>query len=179
MSTSEHEWRSNIGYILFPTLILTPRYGGTLFAYHDGNPVIIINRIFILLSSYLIIFLPFFKVWPLKNQDKDDFKPNLNFFPFLSRRNARATFSRYQPLFSKKIGCKTYLSLLGPFLCQTWLVQDKNSGTAISKINFWIFSKRIVNIFYKVLENVTIFIFSYFRASTLFSYTFLVFTWFI
>ena len=152
LSTSEHEWRSNIGYILFPTLILTPRYAGTLFEYHDGNPVKIFKRIFYssFLPSYtsrryyisshhnnefhqmieklqkgshvmpghyggplwniniifiwfyfweifgkfwqpLIICLPFFKVWSLKKQDKDDFKPNLNLFPFLSRRNARAT----------------------------------------------------------------------------------------
>ena len=54
LSTSEYEWSSNIGYILFPTLILTPRYTGTLFAYHDGNPVKIFKRILILLSSHVI-----------------------------------------------------------------------------------------------------------------------------
>ena len=119
----------------------------------------------------LIICLPFFNVWPLKKQDKDDFKPNLNLFLFLSRRNARATFWRYQPIFSKNIGCKTYSSLFSPFLCKNWLVQDKRSGTAILKINYWIFSQKIVNSFYKVLENVTISIFSHFLASNLFSHS--------
>ena len=54
LSTSKHDWRSNIGYILYPTFILTPRYAGILFAYHDGNSVKIFKRVFILLSSHLI-----------------------------------------------------------------------------------------------------------------------------
>ena len=64
-----------------------------------------ISTYFVLASMYgwysgiflqsLIICFPFFKVWALKKQDKDDFKPNLNLFLFLSRRNARATFWRY------------------------------------------------------------------------------------
>ena len=123
----------------------------------------------------LIICLPFLKFWPLKKQDKDDFNPNLNLFLFLSRRNARATFWSYQPIFSKKIGCKTYSSLFSPFLCKNWLEQDKRSGTAILKINYWIFSQKIVNSFYKVLENVTISIFPHFLASNLFSHSFFVF----
>ena len=54
LSTSEYEWRLNIEYILFPTLILTPRYAGTLFAYHDGNPVKYLKGFFFILSSHLI-----------------------------------------------------------------------------------------------------------------------------
>ena len=37
--------------------------------------------------------------------------------PFLSRRHARASFWRYQPLFNKKIVCENYLSILCPSLC--------------------------------------------------------------
>ena len=146
LSTSEHEWTSNIGYILFPTLFLTLRYAGTLFAYYDGNSVKIFKRIFTSRQYYIsshhnnefqylieklqkgsrvtldimlvhfeiyILFCICFHIWvifgkfwhPLiislqfflklnieKKQDKNDFKPNLNCFIFLSRRNARATF---------------------------------------------------------------------------------------
>ena len=124
----------------------------------------------------LIICLPFFKVWPLKKQDKDDFKPNLNLFLFLSRRNANATFKRYQLIFSKKIGCKTYLSLLNPFFMQkTDLYNTRFLGPLFLKIDYWIFFKKIVNSFYYVLENVTISIFSHFLASNLFWHSFFMF----
>ena len=73
-------------------------------------------------------------------------------------------------ILSKKIGCKTYLSLSSPFLCKNWLVHGKISGSAILKINYWIFSRKIVNSFHKVFENVTILIFSYFLASKPFSH---------
>ena len=39
LSSYEHEWRSNIGSILFPTYFNTPRDAGTLIAYQDGNPL--------------------------------------------------------------------------------------------------------------------------------------------
>ena len=39
LSSYEHEWRSNIGSILFPTYFHTPRDAGTLIAYQDGNPL--------------------------------------------------------------------------------------------------------------------------------------------
>ena len=98
----------------------------------------------------LKVCLPFFKVWPLKKQEKDDLMPNLNFFLL-------------------------NLTLLSTFSCKTRHVQDKISGPAILKINYKKFSNRIVNSFYKVLKNVTIFIFSYFLASHL-SHSFFVFT---
>ena len=90
----------------------------------------------------LIICLPFFKVWPLKTQDKDDFKPNLNLFPFMSRRNARATFKCYQALFSKKIGCWTYLSLLSLFFMQ---------NLTCTRQYFWVryFKNKLLNVFQK------------------------------
>ena len=146
---------------------------------HYGCPLWIINKFCICFHLWmifgkcwqpLIMNLPFFKVKLLKKQDEYDFKQNLNLFPFLFWCNATATFKRYQPILSKKIGCKTYLSLLNPFLCKNWLVQGNISGSAILKINYWIFSQKIVNSFHKFFENVTILFFSYFLASKPFSH---------
>ena len=140
---------------------------------HYGCPLWNIN-IFCIWQP-LIICLPFFKVWPPQKQDKDDFKHNLNSFTFLSRRNARATFLCYQPLFSKKIGCKTYFSLLSTFFIRnlTWTRHD-------FMVRYW--KNKLLNFFqkdcqqfYKVLENVTISIFSHFLASNPFSCSFFVF----
>ena len=77
LSTSEHEWRSNIGYILFPTLIITPRYAGTLFAYH-GNPVKIFKRIF------FFFFLPI-----LSSHDNNDIRQMIQKTPKRVPRYAR------------------------------------------------------------------------------------------
>ena len=47
LSKYECEWRSIKGTILFPKKIHPSRHAGTLFAYHDGNPLTNIKKIFV------------------------------------------------------------------------------------------------------------------------------------